>query len=129
MSDPSIVGQRLVVDGQPFTVIGVLPPNVLRYSAEFIKPLIPAEYPNQRGHRDLDVFARLRPGVTLAGAQAEVDTITRRLERDYPVTNRATTSGAKSSAWLATSGRGTSMKNQPRQSIDPILKSSNTTCT
>jgi len=65
-----------------------LPPNVLRYSADFLKPLVPAEYPANRGHRDLDVFARLRPGVTLAQAQAEVTTIAARLQREYPATNK-----------------------------------------
>ncbi len=86
-SDTGIVGQTLVVDGQSVTVIGVLPPNVLRHSADILKPLVPAEYPVERGHRDLDVFARLRPGVTIAQAQAELDTIAKRLEREHPATN------------------------------------------
>jgi putative ABC transport system permease protein len=87
-SDPNAVGQSLVVDAQPVIVVGVLPPNVLRYSADLLRPLVPAEYPVERGHRDLDVFARLRPGVTLARAQVEIETIARRLAREYPATNQ-----------------------------------------
>jgi len=87
-SDQHVVGKAVSVDGQPFTIVGVLPPNVLRYGADFLKPFVPADYPDDRGHRDLDVFARLRPGVTLAQAQTEIDTIGRRLQSDYPATNK-----------------------------------------
>ncbi len=87
-SDPNIVGQILRTNDGAFTIIGVLPPNVLRYGGDFLKPLVPAEYPQGRGHRDLDVFARLEPGVTLAQARTELETIARRLELDYPATNK-----------------------------------------
>jgi len=98
-SDPHVVGQTLAIDRDPFTVVGVLPPNVLRYGADLIRPLVPADYPPGRGYRDLDVFARLKPGVTLAQAQAEIDTIARRLEEQYRATN------ANSSYSLAQLGR------------------------
>ena len=86
-SDPKVVGQVVEIDGRPCTIVGVLPPNVFRYSSDFLKPLVPADYPTERGHRDLDVFARLRPGVTLAEAQAALDTIAARLELEHPATN------------------------------------------
>src|SRR4029078_2981898 len=69
-ADPHVVGQTMMIDRTPFTVIGVLPPNVLRYSSHFLKPPVSADYPTGREHRDLDVFARLKPGVTLAQVQA-----------------------------------------------------------
>jgi putative ABC transport system permease protein len=87
-SDPNVVGQVLSIDREPCTIVGVLPPNVLRYGSDFLKPLTPSDYPTERGHRDLDVFARLRSGVTLAEARAEVETIGGRLAREYPVTNK-----------------------------------------
>ena len=86
-ADAGVVGQTLSVDGARFTILGVLPPNVLRYSADFLKPLVTASYPAGREHRDLDVFARLRPGVTLAAAQAELDVLGRQIEAAYPSTN------------------------------------------
>jgi predicted permease len=86
-ADPNVVGQALSANGAQYTIVGVLPPNVLRNEADVLTPLVPAEYPVERGHRDLDVFARLRPGVTLAQARAEVDAISRRLADAFPATN------------------------------------------
>jgi predicted permease len=86
-ADPQIAGRTVVVNGAPHTIVGVLPPNVLRYEADILVPLTPAEYPIERNHRDLDVFARLRPGVTLAQAQANVESISRALALEYPATN------------------------------------------
>ena len=87
-SDPNIVGKTLTTKDGSFTVIGVLPPNVLRYGGDFLKPLVQAEYPMGRGERDLDVFARLKPGVTIAQARTQLETIGRRLEQEYPATNK-----------------------------------------
>jgi putative ABC transport system permease protein len=84
--DVNVVGRTLSVDGRSFTVLGVLPPNVLRYGADFLKPLVTATYSSARD-RDLDVVARLRPGVTLAMAQAELDVLGRQLEVTHPSTN------------------------------------------
>jgi predicted permease len=85
---PSVLGKTLRLEGQLFTVIGVLPPNVLRYRGDFLKPLVPAEYPAERSQRNLDVFGRLKPGVTLAQAQADVDAVARRLQQQHPETNK-----------------------------------------
>ncbi|HEY7498698.1 MAG TPA: ABC transporter permease [Vicinamibacterales bacterium] len=83
-SDPGIVGKTIVSDGRPLAIVGILPPNVLRYDADFLRPLVEAEYPADRRHTDLDVFARLRPGVAPAQAQAEIAAIGRRLQLEYP---------------------------------------------
>jgi putative ABC transport system permease protein len=85
--DPSVIGRTISVDGRTSTIVGVLPSNVLRYGADFLKPLVTATYPAAREHRDLDVFARLRPGVTLAAAQAELDVLGRQIESAYPSAN------------------------------------------
>jgi putative ABC transport system permease protein len=86
-ADPAAVGRTIVVDDAPLTVVGVLPPNVLRFGADIVRPLVAAAYPQARGHRDLDVVARLQPGVTVARAQAALDTVAHRLARDHPATN------------------------------------------
>ena len=86
-ADPGVVGRTLHVDGVASTIVGVLPPNVLRYGADFLKPLVSANYPADRRQRDLDVFARLQPGVTVARAQADVDVIAGRMATAYPESN------------------------------------------
>jgi putative ABC transport system permease protein len=86
-SDPATVGRTISVDDATFTIVGVLPPNVLRFGADVVRPLIATEYPQARSHRDLDVVARLKPGVTIARAQAALDTVAGRLAQEYPTTN------------------------------------------
>lgn len=84
-SDPDIVGRRLLVDGQTVTVVGVMPPEfneTPRYwgRTDLWRPMTFA--PAQLGDRNfnvLDVFARLKPGVTLAGANAELGALADRL--------------------------------------------------
>jgi putative ABC transport system permease protein len=86
-ADPLVAGRTVTVNGAVHTIVGVLPPNVLRYEADILVPLVPAEYPVERSHSDLDAFARLRPGVTLAQARANVDAISRALALEHPATN------------------------------------------
>lgn len=86
--DPAIAGRTMTSDGGTVTVIGVLPANVLRYGNDFLRPLVPATYSHDRGYRDLDVFARLKRGVSIVEARARLETIARRLEADYPATNK-----------------------------------------
>ena len=86
--DRSVVGRTLPGEDGPYTVIGVLPPNVLRYANDFLKPLVESTYSHDRGYHDLDVFGRLKPGVSIAQARAQLDAIASRLQRQYPDTNR-----------------------------------------
>jgi predicted permease len=74
-ANPGVIGRTVRIDGRSCTIIGVLPPNVLRYGADFLRPLIVDSYPSSREHRNLDVVARLRPGATLVSAQAAVDVL------------------------------------------------------
>ncbi|HJU89705.1 MAG TPA: ABC transporter permease [Gemmatimonadaceae bacterium] len=92
-ADPAIVGREMVLNGQTYTIIGVMPES-FRFApfwatrAELWVPNSLADRLGRRGGNSLRVFARLRPGVTLAQARAEMATITARLEREYPGTNR-----------------------------------------
>ena len=100
-SDPNILGREISLNDEPHTVVGVMPPN---YQPDGYGELwIPCAFgvptnslrPNvdPRPIRDsnyLDVFARLKPGVTLQKARAEMDAIGRRLENQYPTDNRDT---------------------------------------
>jgi predicted permease len=81
--DQQIVGATLNIDGVAHTVIGILPPNVLRAHSGVLKPLVLAG----NSTRSLDLFGRLRPGVTLPQARASVEAIGKRFELESPATN------------------------------------------
>jgi putative ABC transport system permease protein len=89
-ADPAVVGRTVPLDGRGHVVVGVLPPRVVAYEeAQAFVPLGPQK-PRlmSRGLRNaLFVKGRLKPGVTRAQAQAELDVIARRLEQQYPETN------------------------------------------
>jgi putative ABC transport system permease protein len=88
--DPHIVGKSIVLDGEPYTVIGVMPAG-FRFPARgtdlWAAPAFDLKTRSRGGHFLFSV-GRMRPGVTLAQAQAEMNTIARRLEQQYPDSNR-----------------------------------------
>jgi predicted permease len=95
-SDPSVVGRSLTLNGNTFTIVGVM-------AADFVfnKEIMPAVNGIQnvdlllplplnetartnRGGEDFNVFAKLKPGVSLAKAQADMNVLAARMKRDYP---------------------------------------------
>ncbi len=88
---PETIGQSLTLDGVSYKIVGVMPFRFrFAYSdPDFYTPLGTDAAASPRGRRLLDVTARLKPGVTIAKAQAEMDTIAGRLEMQYPETNAA----------------------------------------
>jgi predicted permease len=90
-SNPQIPGTTIRINGSPATVIGVMPGGFgFPQNADLWLPLaqLPAEERAARGSRFLDGYARLRPGVTIEQASAELDGILRTLGERYPETNR-----------------------------------------
>jgi putative ABC transport system permease protein len=87
-SDPAAVGRTLTVDGIPRTVVGVVPHELGEMVAADLW-LPTAINPNnpERGNHNYGVVARLKPGVTVAQARAEMTVIAKRLERAYPATD------------------------------------------
>ena len=92
--ETDIIGRSLVLDGEPYTVIGVLGPDFElglergRPERDFFLPKTFAEYEaSSRGSGWWHVVGRLRPDVTLAEAQAEMDAVAARLAEEYPRTN------------------------------------------
>jgi predicted permease len=89
---PAVIGSPLVFDGKPYTVIGIAPAG-LRLSGQVADVFTPlgqvteAVMQNREAHPGLNVFARLRPGATLAESQAELALIGRRLAAQYPKSN------------------------------------------
>jgi len=87
--DPNVTGHTLILDAQVYTVVGVLPESfrwVLRGEACGLwVPMHPETATEEhRSWRGTDVVGRLKPGVDLARAQAEMDVIADRLARAYP---------------------------------------------
>ncbi len=72
--DPSIVGKKITVDGEPSTVIGVMPRGfkLPKYTPEIWTPLPIVRSKEWEGGRFLQVIARLKPGVTLEQAQEDL---------------------------------------------------------
>jgi putative ABC transport system permease protein len=87
--DPAVLGTTLDVDGEPYVIVGVLPENFrFQVATDLWIPL--GLYPGTRtgrGSHNLQVVARVKDGVTIAQAQAELETIARRLSLQYPQTN------------------------------------------
>jgi putative ABC transport system permease protein len=91
--DPGIVGRTIVLNGQNWQVIGVGPEGFrgLTDTARFWIPSSMApgpEYVEVRRMRWLNGVARLKPGITLAQAQADMDRVMADLARQYPDQNR-----------------------------------------
>jgi predicted permease len=91
--DPAVVGQQVTFDGESYTIVGVMPPDFQfapfwATGAELWTPLNLASRANDRRGQSLRVFARVKPGVNNAQAQAEVATIFRRLEQEHPEANK-----------------------------------------
>ena len=88
-ADPQIVGRQLTVDGQTFTVVGVMPRG-FTFPQDGTEIWVPYALDPQQAERAahfLRVIARLKPGVTLERAQMDMDVIARRLEQSYPKSN------------------------------------------
>ena len=97
--DPSIIGKTQVLSGLPHTIVGVAPKGFygtfVGYAFQF---WVPASMQSQfdagvykledRGARWIEGYVRLKPGVAIEQAQAELSAIAARLEADYPETNR-----------------------------------------
>jgi putative ABC transport system permease protein len=90
-SDPNLEGKKLILNGEPYSVIGVV-------SSSFKEPLDPdvevwmpaPNYPGNTGTRvwrQLFAMGHLRPGVSLSQARAEAETIANRLAQAYPTEN------------------------------------------
>jgi len=81
--DAGIVGTKLNLDGEPWTVVGVLPASFDFFTHPDVwLPFIPdPEFP--RGDHRIEAFGRLLPGVSLERARADLEAIAARLGREY----------------------------------------------
>jgi putative ABC transport system permease protein len=86
--DPSIVGKTITLDEKPFMVIGILPHTFSLYGTipefDLWKPFSFERAQLDRANHELIIFARLKDGVAIPQAQAEMVSIQDRLKRQYP---------------------------------------------
>jgi predicted permease len=99
-NDRNVIGREVKLNGRGFTIIGVTPASFSGVSLFFRPDIYVPNMMTQgltndgndmlthRSYRGFDMIARLKPGVTLAQAQSEMDVIMRDLERTYPDTNK-----------------------------------------
>jgi putative ABC transport system permease protein len=85
----TLLGQPMRINGEPYTVVGVLSPGLAdRFDFELATPL--SFLPEQINHdyHWLLTMGRLKPGVTLQQAQADMDTVTSNIAAAYPTSNK-----------------------------------------
>ena len=89
-SDPNVVGRTMTLDGAPYVIVGVMGPKMTRpdFAAAWIPLGLTAEQAAVRGEHHFFTIARLKPGVSIAQAQAEMNTISQRLEQAYPADDK-----------------------------------------
>jgi predicted permease len=95
--DQRVIGTSIIINGQSYEVVGVLPQNFslpqevvplldgTQQADLFLPlPLAPTAASQVRDHEDYNIVGKLKPGVSVQQAQAEMDTITARLRREFP---------------------------------------------
>jgi putative ABC transport system permease protein len=98
-SDSSILGRQITLNGNPWTVVGVLSPRfrapVQAFTPEIFRALrLPPDFPCRRGCVTMRAIGRMKPGIGVGAAQADLDVIHARLAQEFPQTN------AKVGSWL-----------------------------
>ncbi|MGA7556079.1 MAG: ABC transporter permease, partial [Candidatus Acidiferrales bacterium] len=91
-SDPHVLGKTMNIEGVVSTIVGVMPQGFAPFYGFPIDVWQPINPANPRYNARFDHWlmpvGRLKPGVTLAQAQADMDVVARRLAQDYPATNK-----------------------------------------
>jgi putative ABC transport system permease protein len=88
--DAGIVGRSVTLDGEAYTIIGVLPEGSVfdRTFNQMWRPLAFTAGERTRNFHWLQVYARLKPGVSIEQARAEMDAIGGRIAQDFPDSNK-----------------------------------------
>ncbi len=92
--DAAVIGNEILLDGQKYTIVGVMPAGFQFLSKEmslWTPKAFSGEELANRTESYLTVVARLKPGVTLTQAQADSTAIAQRINRDHPLPNRELT--------------------------------------
>lgn len=84
--DVGILGKTLIIDGEPRTLVGVMPPHFQAFGSrtEIWTPLSQTRDSDSYANLSGELLARLKPGVTVQAASADLDVIVQRLVADHP---------------------------------------------
>jgi predicted permease len=96
-ADPNIIGRKITLDAEPYTVTGVMPPGVAHPgnayrpvadgdTVDIWTPFLYRGNPAERGSHFMEGFARMKSGLTVAQAQADMDRLVAQLAREHPNT-------------------------------------------
>jgi putative ABC transport system permease protein len=117
-SDPNVVGKSVLLNSRPYTIVGVmgpdfhsLPASLVYPQGQFYRPIAEPYGDEYRDARHVRAIARLKSGVTIDQARADIKIIAQRLEQEHPLTNRTwnanivsitedTVGGFKRTLWL-----------------------------
>ncbi|MGD0890183.1 MAG: ABC transporter permease [Terracidiphilus sp.] len=96
-SSEAVIGKTIKLDNQSYTIIGVMPAGfeILQQTADVILPLEPwaRTLPDDRNwHPGIQPIARLKPGVTVEQARADIAVVADRLKKQYPIFDANVTS-------------------------------------
>jgi predicted permease len=87
-ADPAIPGRKVVMNGQSYLIVGVLPRDFqLPLEAEVWTPLVFSAAnlnPNSRGNHNYQVIARIKPGLSLEQTRADMDIVSKRIIEQHP---------------------------------------------
>jgi putative ABC transport system permease protein len=90
-ADPHVIGRTLLLNARPHVILGVagpdlplLPPSLADEPAQIYRPVGEPFDSGSRDGRHLESIVRLRPGISVAQAQAELDVRCRQMQRQYP---------------------------------------------
>jgi predicted permease len=82
-ADPSVIGRTITVNGNPHTIVGVMPPKFqFPEQAQLWIPQTPIEHASPRTSRNLQVMARLKPGTSLEDARRDIAAVASQLARE-----------------------------------------------
>ncbi len=82
-ADASVIGMTIRIDDEPYTLIGVFPPEVFIYGTDLWMPMWAAPEVMPRNRRMFNIVARLAAGASLEEANAQLETVARRTEAEY----------------------------------------------
>ena len=86
--DSALIGKPITLDGTPFTVIGILSPNMRTQSQLWTPLVVPPELMADRNAHMLAVIGRIAPGRSIDAARREMAQISARLAESYPESNK-----------------------------------------